>query len=164
MQRKIFTKEQAYQKLKHYCAYQERCHADVKEKAYSLGLKKTEVEELTTKLIEENCLNEERFAKLFAGGKSRINQWGRMKIKFELNKKRVSGYSINKALDEIDAKKYSETLQKLAQKKWNSFKGTGMNQFIKMTKTKNFLLQKGYEPVLIFSEIKKLQDKTKGAD
>jgi len=61
--KKSLTKEQAYQKLKHYCAYQDRCHSEVKMKAYSLGLRKPEVEELTSKLIEENCLNEERFAK-----------------------------------------------------------------------------------------------------
>jgi regulatory protein len=65
--KKSLTKEQAYQKLKHYCAYQDRCQSEVKIKACSLGLRKPEVEELTAKLIGENCLNEERFAKAFVG-------------------------------------------------------------------------------------------------
>jgi len=154
--KKQITKEQAYQKLKHYCGYQDRCHSEVKEKAYSLGLKKSDVEELITKLIEENCLNEERFAKQYAGGKFRIKQWGRVKIKNELYQKRVSEYCIRKALDEIDTEEYLKTLQRLSVKKWNSIKGTGINHFVKMTKTRTFLLQRGFESGLISEVIKKI--------
>ena len=103
------------------------------------------MDELTSKLIEEDCLNEERFAKLFAGGKFRIKQWGRIKIKNELWQKRVSDYCIRKAMNEIKEKDYLNTLNKLAKKKWASIKGTGINQFVKMTKTRDFLLQKGFE-------------------
>lgn len=145
MYKKHLTKEQAYQKLKHYCAYQDRCHSEVKDKAWSFGLKKTHVDELTSKLIEEDCLNEERFAKLFAGGKFRIKQWGRIKIKNELFQKRVSDICIRRALLEIKEEDYLITLNKLAKKKWASIKETGINQFVKMTKTRNFLLQKGFE-------------------
>jgi len=159
IQKKTFTKEQAYQKLKHYCAYQDRCHDEVKVKAYSLGLRKAEVEELTTKLIEENCLNEERFAKLFAGGKFRMNKWGRVKIKAELNKKRISAYCIARAMEEIDENKYNDTLEKLALKKWSSVSGPGTNHFVKMSKTRNYLLQKGYEPMLINRTIKIISEK-----
>ena len=161
--KKSLTKEQAYQKLRHYCAYQDRCHSEVKTKAYSFGLRKTEVEELTSKLIEENCLNEERFAKAFAGGKFRIKQWGRIKIKAELKNKQISNYCIASALDEIDDVKYKETLHKLAVKRWNSIKGAGTNLFVKMTKTRDYLLLKGYEANLVAIEIKSLAEKQKGA-
>ena len=161
--KKSLTKEQAYQKLKHYCAYQDRCHSEVKTKAYSFGLRKPEVEELTSKLIEENCLNEERFAKAFAGGKFRIKQWGRLKIRSELKNKQVSYYCIAAALDEIDDLKYKETLHKLAVKRWNSIKGAGTNLFVKMTKTRDHLLLKGYESNLVAIEIKALTEKQKGA-
>jgi len=160
---KSLTKEQVYQKLKHYCAYQDRCHSEVKTKAYSFGLRKPEVEELTSKLIEENCLNEERFAKAFAGGKFRIKQWGRMKIIGELRKKQVSSYCIAAAMEEIDENKYKHVLHKLAVKRWNSIKGKGANLFVKMTRTRNFLLLKGYEPALVSFEIKHLAAKEKGA-
>ena len=93
------------------------------------------MEELTSRLIEEGCLNEERFAKAFAGGKFRMKQWGRIKIRAELKKKQVSHYCITAALDEIDDRKYKETLHKLAVKRWNSIKGAGTNLFVKMTKT-----------------------------
>jgi len=161
--KKSLTKEQAYQKLRHYCAYQDRCHSEVKMKAYSLGLRKPEAEELTSKLIEENCLNEERFAKTFAGGKFRIKQWGRMKIIGELKGKQISSYCIAAAMEEIDENKYKQILHKLAVKRWNSIKGTGANLFVKMTKTRNFLLLKGYEPALVSFEIKHLAAKEKGA-
>lgn len=164
MYKKYLTKEQAYQKLKQYCAYQERCHNEVKEKAYSFGLRKTDVEELVSNLIEEDYLNEERFAKLFAGGKFRIKQWGRVKIKNELLQKRVSDYCIRKALQEIIEEDYINTLNKLAKKKWASIKGSGINQFVKMTKTRNFLLQKGFESALIGDALKKITEKTKGAE
>ena len=77
------TKEQGLEKIKPYCAYQERCHREVKEKLYSYGLRKAEVEEILSFLIEENYLNEERFAVQFAGGKFRIKQWGKKKIQYE---------------------------------------------------------------------------------
>ena len=163
LQKKSLTKEQAYQKLRHYCAYQDRCHSEVKSKAWSFGLRKAEVEELTSKLIEENCLNEERFAKAFAGGKFRIKQWGRIKIRSELKNKQISYYCIAAALDEIDDLKYKETLHKLAVKRWNSIKGAGTNLFVKMTKTRDHLLLKGYEANLVAIEIKALAEKQKGA-
>jgi len=163
LKKKSLTKEQVYQKLRHYCAYQDRCHSEVKTKAYSFGLRKSEVEELTAKLIEENCLNEERFAKAFAGGKFRIKQWGRIKIRSELRNKQISNYCIIAALDEIDDAKYKETLHKLAIKRWNSIKGAGTNLFVKMTKTRDHLLLKGYEANLVATEIKALSAKEKGA-
>ena len=161
--KKTLTKEQVYQKLKHYCAYQDRCHSEVKTKAWQLGMKKTDVEELTSRLIEEGCLNEERFARAFAGGKFRMRQWGRIKIRAELRARQVSDYCISAALEEIDEQKYRNTLQKLSAKKWNSIKGKGVNRFVKMAKTRDHLLSKGYESTLVTIEIRTLAEKEKGA-
>lgn len=163
MLRRTLTKEQAYQKLKHYCAYQDRCHSEVKTKAYLLGMRKADVEEFTAKLIEEGCLNEERFARAFAGGKFRIKQWGKIKIRSELMTKQISKYCIESALNEIDESKYKDTLHRLATKRWKSIKGQGVNLFVKMTKTRDYLLLKGYESLLVANEIKNLSEKEKGA-
>jgi regulatory protein len=148
MYKKYLTKEQAIQKLKHFCGYQERCHSEVKEKLYSLGVSKSEHDEIISTLIEENYLNEERFAIAFAGGKFRVKQWGRVKIKYELKQKQVSEYNIKRAMKEIDETAYYDTLQKLFEEKWNSLKGE-KNRFIKLTKTRDYLLQKGYEGELV---------------
>lgn len=145
--KKQLTKEQALQKLKHYCAYQERCHSEVKEKLYSLGIRRTDHDEIIAKLIEENYLNEERFAIAFAGGKFRMKQWGRIKIKYELKQKKVSDYSIRKALKQINETDYSEVLQKLAGEKYASLKKE--QWLIRKKKTMDYLIQKGYEPELV---------------
>lgn len=156
--RKQLSKEQALQKLRHYCAYQERCHSEVKEKLYSFGLRKQEVEESISLLIEENYLNEERFAIHFAGGKFRMKQWGRVKIKYELKQKNVSEYCIRKAIQSIDEEAYQKTIHQLAAKKWKSIRGEGVNLFVKMGKTKNYLQQRGFEPLLIQQAIQRLKE------
>jgi regulatory protein len=145
--KKQFTKEQALQKLKHYCAYQERCHSEVKEKLYSLGVWKKDRDEIISTLIEENYLNEERFAIAFAGGRFRIKQWGRVKIKYELKQKQVSDYSIKKALKQVDEKEYVRTLEKLLEKKQASLKKE--QPVIRKRKTMDYLLQRGFEADLI---------------
>lgn len=150
------SKEQAFQKIKHYCAYQERSHKEVKDKLYTYGLRTVIVEELIGLLIEENYLNEERFAKQFAGGKFRLKQWGKLKIKYELKLKHVSSYNISSALESIDETEYLKTLHKLAFTKWKSLKADTI--FVKQSKVNAYLLQKGYEKNLINEIIKQLVD------
>jgi regulatory protein len=145
--RKYLTKEQALQKLRHYCGYQERSHSDVKEKLYNLGVWKKEHDEIISTLIEGNYLNEERFAMAFARGKFRMKQWGRVKIKYELKQKQVSDYSIKKAIKQIDEEEYRATLHKLAEERYASLKGE--QYLIRKKKTMDHLLQKGYEMELI---------------
>lgn len=134
--------------MKHYCAYQERCHQEVKDKAYSLGLHKKDVEEIISDLIEENYLNEERFAIQYAGSKFRMKQWGIVKIRYSLKQKQVSEYCIKKALLQIDKEDYIKTLEKLADDKRESLKQE-KNEFVKMRKMQDYLLQKGYEADMI---------------
>lgn len=149
------TKEQAYQKARHYCSYQERCHSEVKEKLYSLGLHKNDVEDLLSELIQEDYLNEERFALQFAGGKFRLKQWGRVKIKYELKQKQVSEYCIKKALKTINAKDYQLCLDKLAAAKLKMIRSE-KNILIKKRKLQDYLLQKGFERDMISDVIKEL--------
>ncbi len=150
------TKEQALQKIKHYCAYQERCHQEVKEKLYSLGMHRKEVDELISQLIEENYLNEERFAIQYAGGKFRMNHWGKVKIKYALKQKQVSEYCIKKALLQIDNDAYMKTIEKLAAEKQNTLKGE-KNDFVKLRKVLDYLLQKGFEADLIKDALDRLK-------
>ena len=144
MNNKYHSKEEALQKAKQYCAYQERCHSEVKEKLYSLGMNKNETNELLSELISDNYLNEERFAIQFAGGKFRIKQWGRIKIKYGLKQKQVSDYCIKKALKAIDESDYTKTAEKLFEQKLRTLKAE-KNSFIKKRKLQDHLLQKGFE-------------------
>ena len=148
-----YTPEQSLPKIKQYCAYQERCHKEVREKLYSFGLNKTEVGEIVSTLINENYLNEERFAIQFAGGKFRMKQWGKNKIKQALTFKQVSDYCIKKALKEIDDLSYEKTFTKLAEQKLKTLKSE-RNIFVKKRKLQDFLLQRGFESDLIREVIK----------
>ncbi|HKO82658.1 MAG TPA: regulatory protein RecX [Chitinophagaceae bacterium] len=147
MNKKQLTPEQALQKLKHYCAYQERSHAEVKEKLYNLGVRKKDHDSIIATLIEGDYLNEERFAIAFAGGKFRMKQWGRVKIKYELKQKKVSEYSIKKALKQIREEEYFAVLKKLADEKYASLKDE--QYLIRKKKIMDYLLQKGFEMELI---------------
>ena len=147
MYKKSLTKEQALQKLKHYCAYQERCHSEVKEKLYQLGVWKKDHDEIIASLIEENYLNEERFAIAYAGGKFRVKQWGRVKIKYELKQKQVSNYSIKKAMKQIDEEEYISVLNKLAKEKYAALKSE--QYLVRKKKTMDYLLAKGFESDLV---------------
>ncbi|MCG2613023.1 RecX family transcriptional regulator [Terrimonas sp. NA20] len=154
MYKKQLTKEQALQKLRHYCAYQERSHSEVKDKLYQLGIWKKDHDEIIASLIEDNYLNEERFAIAFAGGKFRMKQWGRVKIKYELKQKQVSDYSIKKAMKQIDEEDYLRLLEKLAEEKYASLKNE--QYLVRKKKTQDYLMQKGFEPDLIMRTVNAL--------
>ena len=153
MYKKHLTKEQALQKLKHYCTYQERCHSEVKEKLYNLGVWKKDHDEIISTLIEENYLNEERFAIAFAGGKWRVKQWGRVKIKYELKQKQVTEYCIKKALQQISEEEYLAVLKKLADEKYASLKAE--QYLVRKKKTMDFLIGKGFEIDLVRGVVEK---------
>jgi regulatory protein len=157
MQKIRIGKEQAIQRIRHFCAYQERAQQEVRDKLYALGMTKDEVEEIISDLITDNFLNEARFAESFAGGHFRIKAWGKQKIKYALEQKRVSSLNIKKALQSIDEADYKKTLLTLATKKWNSLKGErGMNR---MAKTNAFLNQRGFESTLIMPILQVLNKK-----
>jgi regulatory protein len=147
MDKKFLTPEQALQKLKQFCAYQERCHQEVTEKLYELGIWKKDQDAILATLIEENYLNEERFAIQYAGGKFRIKQWGRVKIRYELRQRKVSEYCIKKALKQIAEDDYLATLEKLADQKFASLRG--QQPLLRKKKTMDYLIGRGFEPALV---------------
>ncbi len=145
--KKQLSRDQALQKVRHYCAYQERCHKEVKEKLYSFGLWKKDVDEVLAVLIEEDYLNEERFAVQYAGGHFRLKSWGKIRIRYELKQKLVSEYCIKKALSLIPEEDYLRSVEKLASYKWEACREE-TNNFARKRKVQDYLLRKGYEPDL----------------
>ena len=156
MQRKFLTKEQALQKLRQYCAYQERSHSEVQQKLYDLGIRRNEHDEIIATLIAEDYLNEERFAKAFAGGKFRMKEWGRKKIYYALKEKKVSEYSIKQAMKEIDEEEYEKNLKELVTEKYESLKDE--QYLVRKKKTIDYMVQKGYEFDLVNRALKDLAD------
>ena len=156
---KNLTPELAYPKIKHYCGYSERCHYEVREKLFGMGLMKKDVELLLSRLIEEDYLNEERYAILFAGGHFRQKKWGKTRIAYALRQKKVSERNIQRGLKEIEDADYSATLRKLANAKWKTL--SGEQYLVRQAKTNAFLLQKGYESGEIREVIKAIRSTEK---
>src|ERR1043165_7689796 len=114
MYKKRLTKEQALQKLRFYCRYQQRCQSEIKEKLFELGINKKEHDQLIAELIKENCLNDDRFAEAFVSGRFKMKQWGRKKIENGPKGKRISSEIAQRALEKFDHKEYMARLNKLA--------------------------------------------------
>jgi len=151
--------EQALANIRRYCSYQERCHLEVKEKLFEMGMYPKQVDEIISGLISDNYLNEERFAMQFAGGKFRIKKWGRNKIAYALKQKQVSPFLVKQALKSIDNVEYLELFEKTAEEKWVALKGE-RNIFTKKAKLRNFLMQRGFESAHILDWLKQKQGVT----
>ena len=143
------------EKIFRYCAYQERAHQEVKNKLYEYGLHSSQVDEMIVELISQGFLNEERFAKAFAGGKFRLKSWGRMKIIHALEGKGVTPNCIKSGLKEIDDDSYVRTLQDLISKKWQLIDSEDI--FVKRDKVATYVIQKGYEPEMVWKMLKEDQ-------
>ncbi len=150
-------KDQAFKKMRSYCDYQPRSHKEVREKLYSLGLWKRDVEEVLCQLIVDGYVNEGKFATSYTAEKFTSNKWGRMKIQNRLKQRNVGEGCIKIAMKEINEEIYIANLNTHARKKWDSVKGVGANLFVKMRKTGNYLLQKGFESHLVWEALAKLK-------
>jgi regulatory protein len=150
--KKRLTPTEARQKIYRYCAYQERAHSEVKDKLYSFGLYRDDVDEILSHLITEGYLNEERFAKAFAGGKFRMKKWGKIKIVHELEAKGLTPNCIKSALREIPEDDYVKALHDLLQKKSRLVKEEDI--FVRRDHLARFAIQKGFEPELVWKILK----------
>lgn len=144
--------KEVFLKMCRFCAYQERAPQEVKEKLLKYSLGKLEVEQIIDKLIDEDFLNEKRFAELYARSKFNQKKWGKIKIQFELKKKGVSDHHIDFALEEIDEKVYLEVLSSLLAKKVESLKEE--NELQRKSKLIRFANSKGYSLDSIYQVLK----------
>lgn len=141
-------------KAERYCAYQERCSYEVRQKLKELGADENEIEKIISTLQEDDFQNDERFARLFTSGKFRIKRWGKNKIRAELRMRHIPDALIKKGLDSINNEDYLKTLKDLAKKKEREVKSK--NPKDKNQKIGMFLMSKGFESELIW---KALRDK-----
>lgn len=142
------TVQEAKVKLYRYCVYQERCHQEVQQKLLELGIQGDEADELTSHLIAEGFLSEERFARNFSNGKFRLKHWGRLKIKRELELRNLSKSCINLGLSEIKEDEYIQSLTNLLTKK--ALLSDKSNLFVLRDKLSKFAIHKGFEPSLVW--------------
>ena len=150
-----FSYTEIRKKLEYYCAYQDRCHQEVSQKMYSFSLSTYEKEEIMVYLIDNNFLNEERFAQSFTRGKHNYKNWGKNRIINELKARNISSTIIKIALKEINDSLYLETFEELAEKHWNSISESNLMK--KRKKFCDYFLRKGWENELIYEKVRELE-------
>ncbi len=148
-----YTPKEAREKIEAYCAYRERSQQEVKQKLYEYGLYTDLVNEIISELIQNNFLNEERFARAFVRGKFSIKKWGRVKIRQALYPHHLSDYVLKKAFTEIDEEQYDAVLREVIAKKARLVKEK--NEFRRNGKIAQYVIARGFEPDLVWDVIKK---------
>lgn len=157
-QKKSFTVDEIKRKIEQFCVYQDRCHKEVEQKMRDYELIPEAREMILLSLMQDNFLNEERFAKSFARGKFRIKSWGKQRIIRELKFRDISAYNIKTALKEIDENEYLDTIYRVTEKRSNSISET--NSYKKKKKIIDFLMRKGFENELIFKTVNEVLENT----
>ena len=152
--KKSITISEAKKNIEHYCAYQERCHKEVVNKLKDLGIIQNAIDVIVTDLIQNNYLNETRFAQSFARGKFKIKKWGKVKIHRELNKREISEYNIKMGMKEISDSDYEETFNMLLEKKLSEL--SHLSESEKKRKIFNYLSYRGWEVEKIFEALRKI--------
>lgn len=155
--RKITDEKTGLSKAEHYCAYQERSQQEVRDKLYEWGLYPQQVENIISKLIEGNYLNEGRFAKEYARGKFNQKAWGKIKIKQGLKLKQVPDKLIKKALETIDKSDYYSALENLLTKK--AAITHEPNYLKRRYKLQQYAIGRGFEIDLILEVMKGMETK-----
>ena len=154
MEKKSYSLKEATLKAQQFCVYQDRCHKEVIEKLRQMNMIPEAIDMIVSELIQDNFLNEERFAQSFARGKFRIKKWGRVRIVRELKFRNISKFIIDSALKEIDESEYLNTLDELAKKRNAAVKET--NSFKRKKKIADYLLYRGWETHLVYEKINEL--------
>ena len=154
LKKKSYSLNEAKKKLENFCSYQERCHKEVKEKLRELGMIQSASQEIIAQLIQEDYLNETRFAKNFARGKFRIKNWGRNRISRELKSRNITDYNIKMGMQEFTDIEYEETFYNLIEKRKKSVEHLPIDQQKK--KIFSYLSYRGWEHEKIYDAFNQL--------
>lgn len=152
--------DKALEKLQRYCAYQDRCHKEVRQKLYDIGIYGDWQDEIIVELITEKFLDEQRFTNSFVRGKFRMKRWGKNRLKRELKFRNISAYCIKKALaEEIDETDYLNALEEVLEKKNKLVKENNIYQ--RKKKLAQHAIYKGFESSLVWEFINAMLDDKK---
>ncbi len=152
---KTYTLEEAKRRIERYCAYQERCHEEVRKKLFEMRMIPQAIDEIIVHLLEHDFLNEERFAKAFVRGKFNHKFWGKQRLIGELKQRQISTFNIKIGLLEITEESYISVFDMLSRKR-NEQLQQEKNKFKKRKKLADYLLYRGWEGNLVYDKVKEL--------
>ena len=151
---KPLTPDQVLDKMAKYCAYQERCVKDVRDKLKAFEISEEEKAKIIDYLLDNRFVNDERFAKSFVRGKINQSGWGVNKIRFHLVQKGIAKEIIDEALSQTDEEVYRQRLIDILQTKVKTVKAD--SDFEKKRKLAAYAMQKGFESALVWEILKDL--------
>lgn len=127
-------------KMQRYCAEQERCVTDVRNKLNKLPLPSSVRDAIIQSLVHDQYIDEDRYTSLFIRSKMATHQWGRLRLRQELYQKHIDRDIIDRHLRAIDLDDYTE-MMRTALDKWLRINPSNSNNKPKIFA---FLLSKGY--------------------
>ncbi|MFO7863835.1 MAG: regulatory protein RecX [Salinivirgaceae bacterium] len=146
MTQKSMEQQHYLSKAMAYCSKAEHCVADVHQKMTQWEVPESFRDDIIAALIDENFIDEERYAAAFVNDKTKFNRWGRQKVRHALRQKQIAPSTIDNALRNIDLDEYIRILHQAMDSKCEEknsddphFKG----------KVVRALLSKGFEYDLI---------------
>ena len=146
--------DEVLDKMAKYCAYQERCVKDVRDKLKTYDISKEDHDKILDYLLNNRFVNDERFAKIFVQSKSNQNDWGVNKIRYHLIQKGIAKEIIDEALGQTDEDEYRQRLIDIINTKAKTVKAA--NDFEKKRKLAAYAIQKGFEGNLVWEVLKSL--------
>ncbi len=149
---KPLTPDHVLDKMAKYCAYQERCVKDVRDKLKTFDIPQTEKDKILDYLLDNRFVNDERFAKSFVRGKVNQSGWGMNKIRFHLIQKGIDKELIEEALGQTDEEMYRQRLIDILKTKSKTIKAD--SDFEKKRKLAAYAMQKGFEGNQVWDVLK----------
>ena len=144
------TNDVILKKVLRYCAYQDRCTQEVRNKLATFDMPDSEKGKILKLLVDEGYLDDERYASTFVRSKIHLKKWGVNKIRMSLKMKGISDEIISNALSEIDPEIYREELIKVLKSK----KISETDPYKRRAKLAQYAMQKGYEPSLVWETLR----------
>ena len=149
---KPLTPDQVLDKMAKYCAYQERCVKDVRDKLKTFDIPQEAKDKILDYLLDNRFVNDERFAKSFVRGKINQSGWGVNKIRFHLIQKGIDKDIIDDALGQTDEEVYRQRLIDILKTKSKTVKAE--TDFERKRKLAAYAMQKGFEARLVWEVLK----------
>ena len=151
---KPLSPDQVLDKMAKYCAYQERCVKDVRDKLKTFDIPQEDRDKILEFLLDNRFVNDERFAKSFVKGKVNQSGWGMNKIRFHLMQKGIDKDLIDEALGQTDEEVYRQRLMDILKIKSKTVKA--VTEFEKKRKLAAYAMKKGFEGSLVWEVLREL--------
>ncbi|MCR8911221.1 RecX family transcriptional regulator [Barnesiella sp. ET7] len=151
---KILTPPEALHRAAALCSSAEHCTADIREKLARWGVTEADSRTIIDRLVQERFIDEQRYAVAFVKDKFRFSGWGRIKMRYALQQKRIDGSDIDHALATLDEEQYNDRLLELLQAKSRSIRDDDPEA--RRAKLFRFATSRGFESTLIFNALKQV--------